>query len=278
MKDLTKLESILSRKEIEVIWKRLNNKHITQTESNYLSRSIRPKLRSAEFAVSNRILSLLDYRRKKYERKDDILKKKIMWALEDIHKNIKAVIIFGSYIRNYHSNYRDIDMMVVLDKKIWEKLSEKNKLEKKIESKLKIKTDVNLVVYKELIKILPYSPVLQTELEDHKIICGKINLDKRLVVDKHYLKRKLLDVEYIIELGKKIKSRYVYNAIRNCLAIELFLNKIVDNKKIIKDIENNIGEITANALINNKANLVQRDIGLRYLKYLYKKIWRVLNE
>lgn len=275
---LKNLEPILSKKEIEVVWKRLNNRSITQTESNYLSRSIRPKLKASEFAVSNKLISLLNYRRKKYERKDNILRSKIMEGLKDIHKNVKAVIIFGSYVRNFHSNYRDVDVMVVLDKKVWNKLSEKNRLEKKIESKLEIKTDINLVVYKELIKLLPYSPVLQTQLEDYKVVYGRINLDKKLIINKNYLKSKLLGVEGIIELGRKIKSGYIYNAIRNCLAIKLFLNKKIDNKWIIRNIENNIGKRTVNALISDKANLVQRDIGLRYLKYLYKKIWRVLDE
>jgi len=42
---IRELEPILSKREIEVVMKRLDNKHITQTESNYLSRSVRPKLK-----------------------------------------------------------------------------------------------------------------------------------------------------------------------------------------------------------------------------------------
>ena len=67
---IKQLEPILSEREIEVVMKRLNNQHITQTESNYLSRSIRPKLKSAEFAATTNLLSLLDYRRKRYEREE----------------------------------------------------------------------------------------------------------------------------------------------------------------------------------------------------------------
>ena len=78
----TKLEPILSNKEIEVVLKRLNNRHITQTESNYLSRSIRPKLKSAEFAANNGVLSLLGYRRKRYERENSILRNKIIESLQ----------------------------------------------------------------------------------------------------------------------------------------------------------------------------------------------------
>ncbi len=270
------LRPILSNKEIEVVLKRLNNKHITQTESNYLSRSIRPKLKSAEFAASTKLLSLLDYRRKKYEREDSLLRKKIISALQYIN-NVKTVIVFGSYVRNNHANYRDIDIMVVVNKKIWKSLIEKNKLEKNIEKIIDIKTDVNLLIYRELINMFPYSPLLQTELEDHKLIYGDIKLKKKIIVDKPYLYRKLLETEYVIELGKKIKPRYIYNAIRNCLSTELFLKNIVDNKLIIKTIENNIGKLTSENLLSNKTNLVQRDIALRYLKYLYKKLIKELK-
>ena len=83
-----KLEPILSNKEIEVVLKRLNNRHITQTESNYLSRSIRPKLKSAEYAANNNVLSLLGYRRRRYERKNGILRKKIIGSLQ---KNLQLI-------------------------------------------------------------------------------------------------------------------------------------------------------------------------------------------
>ena len=91
-----------------------------------------------------------------------------------------------------------------------------------------------------------------------------------------YLHKKLLEAEYAIELGKKIKPRYIYNAIRNCLAIKLYLDKTVDNKLIITTIENNIGKLTAESLLDNQANPVQRDIALRYLDYLYNKLSGVL--
>jgi len=50
----------------------------------------------------------------------------------------------------------------------------------------------------------------------------------------------------------------------------------VDNKLIITTIENNIGKLTAESLLDNQANPVQRDIALRYLDYLYNKLSGVL--
>jgi len=274
---ITKLGPILSNKEIEVVLKRLNNKHITQTESNYLSRSVRPKLRSAEFAASAELLSLLDYRRRRYEREDNLLRKKIINSINDIG-DIKAVILFGSYIRNKHTNYRDIDVMVVLNRKLWGSSAEKNRMEEDIEKVTDVKTDVNLVSYKELVKLFPYSPLLQTELEEYKIIYGDMRLSRKIITDKPYLYRKLLETEYVLELGRKIKPRYIYNAIRACIAIKLFLDKKVDNKLIIKTIIDNIGKLTADNLINNGANQVQKDIALKYLRYLYNELMKVLKE
>ncbi len=267
-----KLEPILSNREIEVVIKRLDNKHITQTESNYLSKSIRPKLKSAEFAASAELLSLLDYRRRRYEREDSLLKESIIKAVKKIVDGIKAIILFGSYVRNSHTNYRDIDVMVVLNNKAWKNSAEKHKLEMAIENSINVKTDINLIVYNELISLLPYSPLLQTELEDYKAIYGCISLAKKIIINKTYLYKRLLEVEYVLELGKNIKSKYVYNAIRDCLSIELFLKQIVDNKLIIKIIENNIGSSTAESLIENKANSIQKDIALKYLKYLYTRL------
>ena len=178
---INKLQPILSKREIEVVQKRLNNQHITQTESNYLSRSIRQKLKSAEFAASAQLLSLLDYRRKKYERSEKVLKNSILEAAQDITPNIKAIVLFGSYIRNCHTNYRDIDVNIILDKKIWKTSAEKHRLESNIEKAIDIKTDVNLIAYKELLETLPYSPLLQTELEDHKVIYGEMTLKKKII-------------------------------------------------------------------------------------------------
>ena len=273
-----KLEPILSNREIEVVLKRLDNEHITQTESNYLSRSIRPKLKSAEFAVSAELLSLLDYRRKRYEREDSLLKEKIIKAVKKgLADDIKAIILFGSYIRNSHTNYRDIDVMVVLNNKTWKNSAEKHRLEMAIESSIDVKTDINLIVYDELISLLPYSPLLQTELEDYNIVYGDIKLTKKIIIDKEYLYKRLLEVEYVLELGKNIKPKYIYNAIRDCLSIELFLKKMINNKLIMQTIKNNIGKSTVESLMDNKADLIQKDIALKYLKYLYTKLEAALK-
>ena len=167
--------------------------------------------------------------------------------------------------------------MVVLNNKTWKNSAEKHRLEMAIESSIDVKTDINLIVYDELISLLPYSPLLQTELEDYNIVYGDIKLTKKIIIDKEYLYKRLLEVEYVLELGKNIKPKYIYNAIRDCLSIELFLKKIINNKLIMQTIKNNIGKSTVESLMDNKADLIQKDIALKYLKYLYTKLEAALK-
>ncbi|MBI2136798.1 nucleotidyltransferase domain-containing protein [Candidatus Woesearchaeota archaeon] len=275
----TELKPILSNKEIEVVVKRLSNKHLTQTESNYMSRSIKPKLKAAKIAANSGILPLLDYRRKKHERQENILKRKIIDAIrKDITlTDVKAIIIFGSYVRNCHAAYRDIDIMIVLNRRLWKTAWERNEIKKRIENECEIPIDVQLIDYNALKRAFSYSPLFQTELENHRTIYGSITLKKEIIIDNRHLYINLLDTEIIIELGKSIESKYIYNAIRMCLSIELFLKKEINNMLIIKTIEENIGKITAESLMNNTANKLQKEIGLKYLKYLYNKLESILK-
>lgn len=268
----TELEPILSKKEIEVVIKRLNNKHLTQTESNYMSRSIRPKLKAARFAANSDILSMLDYRRNKYERQEKELTRMIIESMKPIIHDVKAIMLFGSYVRNKHTQYRDIDVMVAVKKKLWKNEYEKNKIKKEAEKRCCLKLDIQMMEAKWLRKAYPYSSALQTELQEYETIYGRITLPKNRIINKQYLYRELLHVDIIIEMNKSLEAKYTYNALRTALAIQLFLDKKVDNRLIIKTIENNIGGITANALQNNTANKIQREMALRYLKYLYKEL------
>ncbi len=273
----TELEPILSKKEIEVVIKRLNNKHLTQTESNYMSRSIRPKLKAARFAANSDILSLLDYRRKKYEREHNILNEEIICAVKKHAKRIRAIAIFGSYVRNHHTAYRDIDILVVLDKALWKKIWERDALKKKIEADCNMQVDVQLTEYSSLKRMFPYSPLLQTELENQDVIYGSLDLKKKIIPNKRHLYIDLLEIEIFLELAKSIEPKYIYNAIRMCLSIELFLQKQVNNAMIIETIEQNIGKTTADSLRNNTANKMQKEIAVRYLKHLYKMLEKILK-
>src|SRR3989338_3137721 len=274
---LKELEPILSRREIEVVWKRLKNGKLKQVESNYI-RNAREKLRAAEFAAKIGLLGLLEYRRRKYERDGGLLREKIVGSLGVLKQESKAVVLYGSYIRNKHVNYRDIDVMIVLKKKFWMNSAEKNKLEKEIAEQSGICLDVQLVVYRDLVSVYPYSPLLQTELKEREVIYGKLKLEEKGVVDRYYLYRKLLEVESVLELGKEISSRYVYNALKTCLSIELFLRGEVGNELLVETMKENIGGVTVEKLKDGSASFIQVEIALKYLNYLYRKLERKLNE
>lgn len=271
------LPYLLSKREIDVVRKRLHNRHLSQTESNYLSRSIRPKLRAAMMVAETKLLSRLDYRRKKYERDERVLTRKILRVVYPFLENIKAVVLFGSYIRNNHTQYRDIDILVVVKKKLWKTSYEKYQQEKVIEKELDIASDCTLVDYTELCHVFPYSPLLQTELEYQSVVYGNLKVPHKIIINKQYLYKKLLEVEPFLEI-REINPRYIYNALRTCGAIELFLERKVSNNQIIKLIEDNLGKVTAESLLNATATSIQREIAIRYLKHYYKKLRGMLYE
>ncbi len=265
------LGRILSRREIDVVRKRLNGKKINQTESNYLSRSVRPKLKAAQKAVSFNLLNKLVYRRKKYERTGRVLRNIILNNIFEVidKRKVKAVVLYGSYIRNYHVNYRDIDIIVVLRSKIWDNSVEKIKLERDIENRANLNLDVNVIFDKDLQMAYSYSPLFQTEFESYEVIYGILKLNRKREINKDYLYVKLLEIEPILELWRNLSSRHIYNSLRSCLAIYLFLEKKFGNELILKIMEDNIGKSTVEALAENRANKIQREMGIRYLKYLY---------
>ncbi|MBI3032516.1 nucleotidyltransferase domain-containing protein [Candidatus Woesearchaeota archaeon] len=271
------LKPILSPREIDVVTARLNNKPITQTESNYLSRSIRPKLAAARYASQLNLLPLLDYRRRKYEREDIVLKQKLLSALSDVSSHIQAIVLFGGYVRNNHTYYGDIDIMIVVKKKLWKTQMDKYKLKKKIESAVTVPIDIMLIEHSYLKKHYPYNPLLHHMLEDHNVIYGAIKLGKKLIVNRWYLWRELLEIDTILETSSQIESKYIYNALRTCLAINQFLKKKVNHNQLLRVMQENIGSATALALKNNTSNPVQRKIALCYLRYLYHSLEKALK-
>src|SRR3989338_1474882 len=71
----TIITRILGEVEIETILKRMKGKKLKQTERNYLSRSIRPKLIAARILTEERLLE-------KIQRPDKALEKKIIYTLD----------------------------------------------------------------------------------------------------------------------------------------------------------------------------------------------------
>jgi len=76
----------------------------------------------------------------------------------------------------------------------------------------------------------------------------------------------------IKEYGAKLESKYLHNAIRTCIAINLFISKKIDNRLLTTTIYQNIGKITTQALANNTATKSQQKMAMTYFKYLYHKL------
>ncbi|MEK6873726.1 MAG: nucleotidyltransferase domain-containing protein [Nanoarchaeota archaeon] len=260
--------NILTKKENEVLNKKLNNKKLTQVESNYLSRSIRHKLRKLGKLKEVNIDLILQ--RIEYNQNGLSIENKIKKLIGGIIKELDSIIIYGSAIQtNYHS-YNDIDVLVLTKKKIWSTLKEKYNLIKTIKEKAKdinINLDIQIMQKQEFYIEYPSSPSLIYQLKDNKVIYGKIKIPNKTSLHNIDLKMKLdwSNIEDIEPKGVEI-----YTALRNVILVRLLLNKIVDNQKLKESLNNEIGKSLIERLKNNKESKTERKIALNYLKELIK--------
>src|SRR3989344_7036770 len=97
------VESIIfTKNQLGVIKKKIANKKLTQMESNYLSRSIRPKLREMASMDANLMLDKMEYNQK-IKSTENKIKKVILEGL----KEAEAIILYGSAIQNNYKDYND---------------------------------------------------------------------------------------------------------------------------------------------------------------------------
>ena len=107
---------ILTNKELQIINKKLSKAKLTQQDSNYLSKYIRPKLREIKTINAQELLNKLDYNQKSIS-----IEKKIKQIILKNIKNIDSITIYGSAIQNNYKKYNDIDVMVITKEKSWKK-------------------------------------------------------------------------------------------------------------------------------------------------------------
>ena len=113
--------NLLTKNENKVLNKKLNNKKLTQIESNYLSRSIRPKLRNLEKAMQINASSILQ--RIQYNQKGLSIERKIKELITQIIEDVDSIIIYGSAIQTNYYSYNDIDI-IILTRKSLDKLED----------------------------------------------------------------------------------------------------------------------------------------------------------
>ncbi|MAG47348.1 hypothetical protein CL617_01980 [archaeon] len=133
---------IFGKKELKIIEKQLFGINLTQSEKNRLSRDIRKKL---EF-MSKVIRYEDEFELKKSsEIKNIIEETKEVILNNDLFKNIKKIILYGSIVENKLTFRSDIDIALVFDKI---NLRDSTLLRKKIMGRINGKVD--LQVYNHL--------------------------------------------------------------------------------------------------------------------------------
>lgn len=258
---------ILTKKELEVIAKKLANKKLTQQDSNRLSRQVRPKLKEISLIDSKLLLAKLEYNQKSLSI-ENIIKKTILKNFN----SVTSIILYGSAIQTNYQEYNDIDILIVTETKLYDKAGDKyNKIEE-IKNKLKekgINADIEIYDRKTVEYGYLHSPTLIYQLKDCKVIYGKIDFsDKNKEIYNIDLKMKLdwSDIEGIKPCGSDI-----YKALRNVILVRLILNKIIDNKNLKEYLDYELGKELVERLKYNKESKSDRIIALKCSRSLLAK-------
>jgi len=269
--------NIFTKKELEIIGKKLKNKKLTQVDSNYLTRFIRPKLKEMVSMDPKFLLDKMEYNQKIKSIEGRIRK----LILRNI-KNVQSIIIYGSAIQTNYKDYNDIDILIVTKDKINFKEKYRRIIAiKKILSKYHIKADLEIYDKKTVEKSYSHSPSLIYQLKDKKLIYGKLNLKNKIELYNIDLKMKL-DWSNLEDNPEGIE---IYKALRNVILVRLLLNQIVDNKKLKESLNEEIGKNLLERLKNNQESNIDRKIALIYLNTLLKqtekgignKLWEKLD-
>lgn len=253
--------SIFTRKELEVMNKKISNKKLSQVDSNYLSKFIRPKLKEMASINAELILDKIEYRQKIKS-----IEERIRRVILESTKDVKSIILYGSAIQTNYKEYNDIDILIVTERKIGG-LGDKAKKIKELKKELDksgINSDIEIYDKKTIENACLHNPSLIYQLKDHKSIYGRLKLpDKKKEVYNIDLHMKLdwSDIEDIEPEGVDI-----YKALRNIILVRLILNKIVDNRKLKESLNDEIGKNLIEKLKNNKESKIERKIALNYLK------------
>jgi len=258
---MVKQKLILTKREIEVIEKKLRNEKMTQQDSNYLSRYVRPKLREIAEIDSKDLLRKLNYNQGVLS-----IEKKIKDMILRKIKNVKAIVLYGSAVQTAYLGYKDIDVLIVTKNKVWGNQKERYQLIKSLKVD-DLNLDIQIITEKELYSQYPHNPSLIYQLEDRKIIYGKINLPKKIELHNIDLRMKL-DWSDIQDNS----SLEIYKSLRNAILIKLLLKKIIDNQILQVKIEEEIGKKTIDNLKNNRASVEERKLAKLRLKNLIKKL------
>jgi predicted nucleotidyltransferase len=262
--------NILTKKELEVINKKLSNQKLTQQDSNRLSRFVRPKLKKIREIDSEYLLKRLNY-----NPKSRIFEKKIRNYILKNLEEVKSIIIYGSAIISGYTEYNDIDVLVVTERRLWKNNWERDEISKKLEEKAeKLNLDIQLIDEESIKKSYSSNISLIYQLKDSKTIYGKINLPKKIEIPKINIRMKM-DWS---NLDENPSGEEIYNGIRNTLLIKLLLNKIISNNSLSKSLINELGKNLVNNLKKNTASKEEEKIALKYLNEINRNTLKQIME
>jgi len=263
---------ILTEKAMEIIAKRLENKKLTQQDSNYLSRFVRPKLRDMASINAEVLLKKLEYSPKAIS-----IEKKIKnIILENIPK-VDSIIICGSAIQTNYKEYNDIDIIAATKGILAKSQKEKNKLTGKIAEigkKQGLNLDIQIYARGSILSQYSHNPSLIYQLKDSKIIYGNLKIPAKIEISKLDLQMKL---DWSEGLESYSDADEIYYAIRNALLVLMLINKKIDNYALNDSLINILGQGLSFRLKKNQASKEEKKLALIYLNMLNKYLETELN-
>jgi predicted nucleotidyltransferase len=254
---------VLTKREKEIINKRIGGISLTQNESNILSRFVRPKLKEISLINPSMLLNKLEYNQKAISIENKI--KKIV--LENIHQ-VDSIIVCGSAVQNNYKEYNDIDVIIATKRILAKSKKEKKELIKKVEKAGKNKAlnlDVQIYAKNSILNQYPNSPSLIYQLKDSKTIYGKLKSYGKVALSGLDLRMKL---DWSEGMDAYSRADEIYYAIRNTMLILLLMNKKVDNYELRKNLINILGEDLAAKLRSNIASKSEKKLALNYLNLM----------
>ena len=263
---------ILTEKAIGIINKRLENKKLTQQDSNYLSRFIRPKLREMASINAEVLLKKLEYNPGALSIERRI--KNII--LKNIPK-VNLIIICGSAIQTNYKEYNDIDIIVATKHILTKSLKEKNKLIENIREigkKQSLNLDIQIYARDSILSQYPHNPLLIYQLKDSKVIYGKLEIPHQIELSNLDLKMKL---DWSEGLYSYSDASEIYYAIRNAMLVLMLINKQIDNYQLRNNLISILGGDLIARLKKNQASKSEKKLALNYLNLLTKYLETELN-
>ena len=263
---------ILTKKAIEIITKKLENKKLTQQDSNYLSRFVRPKLRDIISINAEVLLKKLEYHPKALS-----LERKIKnIVLKNIPK-VDSITLCGSAIQTNYKEYNDLDIIVATKNIFSKSLKEKNKLIEnimEIGKKQDLNLDIQIYARDSILSQYSNNPSLIYQLKDSKTIYGVLKIPTQINLSSLDLKMKL---DWSEGLDSYSDSREIYYAIRNAMLVLMLMNKRIDNYQLRNNLINVLGDNLITRLKKNESSKTEKNLALNYLNSLINYLEIELN-